>query len=325
MPHQKLAKIDDSSSTPVHELCLANPNDISRYSEWDIDFRQIEPGQMGSTKVILRSSPRVSLVEFHMNRGIHQRGCSPSNSVTFGLPVSAGLHSWQGAKIDNPGLVNFGMGSEFECVSGPEFVALTFNISTPFLASVSDQLGLPLPDDYRRTTMLPVRRRTPALHRLSEYGQALLHGQGVPFEDQQQEDLVAALINTALDAQKFDDRSAFSVRAKSVTRAVELMKDRIDDNVSICQLCVDSSTPWRTLTRGFQERFGIGPKAYFNRIRLGRVRSELLQGRGVCSVADAANRWGFWHMGQLAKDYKLMFGELPSETLNDSNSTYTNN
>ena len=317
MPHQKLAKIDDNSSTPAFELDLADPNDISRYSEWDIDFRQIESGQMGSTKVVLRSSPRVSLVEFHMNRGIHQMGCSPPDSVTFGLPVSAGLHSWQGAKIDTPGLVSFGTGSEFDCVSGPEFVALTFNISTPFLACVSDQLGLPLPDDYLRTTMLPVRRRTRALHRLSEYGQALLHGQGAPFEDQQQEDLVAALINTALDAQKFDDRSAFSVRAKSVTRVVELMMGRLDDNVSICQLCTDSSTSWRTLTRGFQERFGIGPKAYFNRIRLGRVRSDLLQGRGAGSIAGAANRWGFWHMGQFARDYKRMFGELPSETLND--------
>ena len=319
-----MAKTDDSSSTPVYELCLANPNDMSRYSEWDIDFRQIEPGQMES-KIFLRSSPRVSLVELHLSRGNHQLGCSPTDSVTFGLTSWETLHSWQGAKIGTPGLLSFGTRSEFEGVSRPGFVGLSINIPTPFLACVSDQLGLPLLDDYLRTTMLPVRRRTRALHWLSEYSHALLHGQGTPFEDQQQEDLVAALINTALDAQKFDDRSAFSVRAKSVTRAVELMNERIDDNVSICQLCVDSSTSWRTLTRGFQERFGIGPKAYFNRIRLGRVRSDLLQGRSAYSVADAANRWGFWHMGQLAKDYKRMFGELPSETLNDSNSTYTDN
>ena len=316
MPHQKMAKIDDSSSTPVHELCLANPNDMSRYSEWDIDFRQIEPGQMES-KIFLRSSPRVSLVELHLSRGNHQLGCSPTDSVTFGLPNWAALNTWQGAMIDTPGLLSFGTRSEFEAVSHPGFVGLSINIPTPFLACVSDQLGLPLVGDYRRTTMLSVRRRTPALRWLSEYSHALLHGQGVPFEDQQQEDLVAALINTALDAEKFDDRSAFSVRAKAVTRAVELMKGRIDDKVSICQLCVDSSTSWRTLSRGFQERFGIGPKAYFNRIRLGRVRSDLLQGRGAGSIAGAANKWGFWHMGQFARDYKRMFGELPSETLND--------
>ena len=148
MPHQKLAKIDDGSSAadpagaadaagaPAHEICLADPNDISRYSEWDVDFRQIEPGQM-ETKIIFRSSPRVSLVEFLLDRGIHQQGCSPTDSVTFGLPVSPALHSWRGAEIDAPGLANFGTGSEFECVTGPGFVGLSVSISPPFLACVS--------------------------------------------------------------------------------------------------------------------------------------------------------------------------------------------
>jgi len=28
-----------------------------------------------------------------------------------------------------------------------------------------------------------------------------------------------------------------------------------------------------------------------------------------------ANAWGFWHMGQFARDYRRLFGELPSDTL----------
>ena len=121
MLHQKMAIIADSNSAPVHELCLANPNDMSRYSEWDIDFRQIEPGQMES-KIFLRSSPRVSLVELHLSRGNHQLGCSPTDSVTFGLTSWKTLHSWQGAKIGTPGLLSFGTRSEFEGVSRPGFV-----------------------------------------------------------------------------------------------------------------------------------------------------------------------------------------------------------
>jgi hypothetical protein len=33
-------------------------------------------------------------------------------------------------------------------------------------------------------------------------------------------------------------------------------------------------------------------------------------------VSDVANSWGFWHMGQFAADYRAMFGELSSSTLN---------
>jgi len=32
-------------------------------------------------------------------------------------------------------------------------------------------------------------------------------------------------------------------------------------------------------------------------------------------IADLANEWGFWHMGQFAKDYQRQFGELPRDTL----------
>jgi AraC family ethanolamine operon transcriptional activator len=34
-------------------------------------------------------------------------------------------------------------------------------------------------------------------------------------------------------------------------------------------------------------------------------------------IADVANRWGFWHMGQFAADYRRQFGELPSETVGE--------
>ena len=242
-------------------------------------------------------------------------GCSPPDTFTFGVPVRPPLHSWRGAIIDTPGLVNFGTGSEYDSVTGHGFVALGISISLPVLALVSDQLGLPLPDDFERKTILPVRRRTQDLRLLSEYGQALVHGPGVPFGDKQQDDLVAGLISAACDAEEFDDRSAYTLRAKAVTRAVDLMQDRLDDGITIGQLCADSGVTWRSLTRGFQERFGIGPKQYFNRHRLGRVRSELLLESSTCSVVDAANAWGFWHMGQFARDYRRMFGELPSETL----------
>jgi len=72
----------------------------------------------------------------------------------------------------------------------------------------------------------------------------------------------------------------------------------------------------RTLLRLFQDRFHVSPKAYLNRLRLNGTHQELrradtMKGR----ISDIANRWGFWHMGQFAADYKCLFGELPSDTV----------
>ena len=36
------------------------------------------------------------------------------------------------------------------------------------------------------------------------------------------------------------------------------------------------------------------------------------------TVAEVAGRWGFWHMGQMAADYRKLFDELPSQTLRGS-------
>jgi AraC family ethanolamine operon transcriptional activator len=50
-------------------------------------------------------------------------------------------------------------------------------------------------------------------------------------------------------------------------------------------------------------------------MRVAGVRAELLTGPVSTAIADVANNWGFWHMGQFAHNYRKLFGELPSETL----------
>ncbi len=58
---------------------------------------------------------------------------------------------------------------------------------------------------------------------------------------------------------------------------------------------------------------------YIRIFRLNRVRYELGTAFPAAGkVSDIANRFGFWHMGQFAKDYKYFFGELPSATLKKS-------
>ena len=57
------------------------------------------------------------------------------------------------------------------------------------------------------------------------------------------------------------------------------------------------------------------PKAYLQAQRLHGVRRELRVADTETVIADVAGRWGFWHMGQFAADYRRTFDQLPSETL----------
>ncbi|MCD6187336.1 MAG: helix-turn-helix domain-containing protein [Desulfuromusa sp.] len=93
------------------------------------------------------------------------------------------------------------------------------------------------------------------------------------------------------------ERGKFSAELKDICRALQISE--------------------RTLQRVFQKRYGGSPRFHINALRLNRVYKELRSAStGEENVVIVANRWGFWHMGQFAADYRKMFGELPSATLN---------
>ncbi len=93
--------------------------------------------------------------------------------------------------------------------------------------------------------------------------------------------------------------------------------DHQTDPVTVRDLLGISGASWRTIDYAFRERFDITPKEYLKTVRLNGVHKELRGGVDPSStrICDIANGWGFWHMGQFAADYRKMFGELPSQTL----------
>lgn len=110
-----------------------------------------------------------------------------------------------------------------------------------------------------------------------------------------------------------------SARYQLMRQAEALLLDSLDRPWTVHELCTELHVSERTLRYGFQERFGMGPAAYLKAHRLNGARRQLKASIAKqVTVTDVAIQWGFWHMGQFAKDYKKMFGELPSETLGRS-------
>jgi transcriptional regulator GlxA family with amidase domain len=72
----------------------------------------------------------------------------------------------------------------------------------------------------------------------------------------------------------------------------------------------------RALHATFREELGVSPMAHLRRIRLDRVRTELLRcAEPDARISDIAMRWGFFHPSRFARQYRQRFGELPSDTL----------
>ncbi|MGV8917197.1 MAG: AraC family transcriptional regulator [Pseudomonas sp.] len=65
----------------------------------------------------------------------------------------------------------------------------------------------------------------------------------------------------------------------------------------------------------FRKYFALSPMAYLKKYRLTAVRQEILEDRSARNISVIAMGWGFTHLGRFASEYRKLFGETPSMTL----------
>lgn len=103
-------------------------------------------------------------------------------------------------------------------------------------------------------------------------------------------------------------------RAALVKTALEFLHSTLNRPVSSLEICQAVRANDRTLRLAFQERFDVGPVAYQRILRMHAVRKALKNGE-MQSVREAALIFGFTRLGSFAAEYRIHFGERPSETL----------
>ncbi len=106
-------------------------------------------------------------------------------------------------------------------------------------------------------------------------------------------------------------------KRRIVAKARAYMQQQPDVVLAVPDLCKAIGASRRALQYAFEEVLQVSPVTYLRLMRLNRVRADLQLGPN-CSVGDVAARWGFWHLSRFAADYKALFGELPSLTLQRS-------
>jgi AraC family ethanolamine operon transcriptional activator len=98
-------------------------------------------------------------------------------------------------------------------------------------------------------------------------------------------------------------------------RARDYIHDGLADGISIVALCRDVGVSRRSLEYVFRSVVGIGPGNYVRALQLNHVRRDLVTGAsGDTSIGVIAARRGIWHWSRFSRHYRLLFGELPSQT-----------
>lgn len=109
------------------------------------------------------------------------------------------------------------------------------------------------------------------------------------------------------------DHAAARRRLATVMAASELVSRPLNHTMTVDELCGELHLTRRTLQNHFQGVVGESPADFLKAVRLDACRRRLRD--GGATVQAVAAQWGFFHMGHFSRDYKRLFGELPSQTL----------
>ena len=100
-----------------------------------------------------------------------------------------------------------------------------------------------------------------------------------------------------------------------VRRAEEFIEANWQRPLTIKMISAASGVGTRNLIKAFRQARGYSPKTLVKRVRLMQARRKLTAPAEETSVTAVAFACGFDNPGHFASDYRLAFGELPSQTL----------
>ena len=113
-----------------------------------------------------------------------------------------------------------------------------------------------------------------------------------------------------------DDTTRCDARTRLVARAVTLLRDSINEPVTMAELSRKAGVSERTLRAAFHDVLGLSPKQYALAQRLRAAHDALcVADPGTTTVTDIATTYGFFELGRFAGRYRHAFGEVPSRTL----------
>jgi AraC family transcriptional regulator, ethanolamine operon transcriptional activator len=105
-------------------------------------------------------------------------------------------------------------------------------------------------------------------------------------------------------------------RRQIIRMSMDFVDQHGGEYVAVEQLAAAAGVSQRTLRDAFRGYFGAAPVQYLNRRTLHLVRKALkASDPSMATVTEIATQFGVWELGRFARDYRSLFGELPSKTL----------
>lgn len=290
--------------------------------DWDVDFKQMGCEE-GTSSIFQAQVGSMLFSNAQFSCRVDQQGLTPQGMRTFAifnkLPHQLNFY---GHLVEKDCLLLFPSHGEIQSFSQPGFDVLTFSFPEAMLEDsfsaneagvcnknlTSEESLFPLlPFQAERFRMLIHNAASLVLEQASSVHESVIASV--------QEEILSLLLEV-LSGPRPCPAILGPVRHRKMMDVLEYIETNAHRPILVSELSEIGRTSVRTIQSLFQGQLGISPKAFINARRLSGAHRDLWRAEadGI-QVTDIANRWGFWHMGQFASDYRKQFGELPSHTL----------
>lgn len=292
-------------------------NDFDQYAHFikqaDIEHVQLGPGSFNGALLQLVYGP-VILSCHSMNQTILQRGQGIEGYTTFLIPGNMQQDfTWRKNRLKGNVIGILKSGMEHDCITIPNFYGFPVSIENDYLLNLSENLG------YTNFMKLLSGIESVEIHRetamklhaiiLKNCSDKRMNEEEILIEIPKR--IIKAISETEVNYKLLKGTS----RRKIFKRGQEFIHANIDTTISIMEIGNKLGVSERNLRYAFKDQSGLSPKQYLERYKLNQVRKILKSGASD-RIVDVIHRFGYWHAGQFAADYKKLFGELPSQTKN---------
>lgn len=309
---------------PVNPLrapnwCVSEATDADEHAhnlrDWQQQYDQISAGQFYGRIDELAFS-QLQVFREHTSQALHQQCNVWPDSVWLGFSVSDGECRINGQLTAASELMCRPGDCQFELVTPENYDIYGIVVSHEALLRTAAIQGIEL--DARMWSQPRRQWESQKLNALRYVLQRMLAPMHTGVAGALQQDFLLSAVLDVLQQQqpKGADTAAFSRRKAVVERVQDFVSAHGHEAITITDLCELAHVSRRTLQYSFESVLGMNPLRYLRLSRLNNVRRALLAGlEEGQTIASIAGEWGFWHAGQFAHDYKLLFGENPSDTL----------
>ena len=321
---KKLTKEDDEIKNFYMHQCFDDFDDMAKaLHHWNIEIRQLEPSEINDTVAQIKAG------DFYLSHAqftgkTHQVGeIPPGRTFAFHWGEESSL-LWRKKNVPLNALMLFPPSAKLDVISKGK-LSHPHTISFPqelLLSRVpnSERARIEKLLDTKDILLVDMAKITSLKALYDKYFEGVHNDNTLVdspvYQECLQEEFISAILDILSSETKDDNinpKEALVVKWEQLETYIEAHKD---DPIKVSKLSQAVGINERSLYRLFNERYGVTPKSYLNKLRLNGVHHDLKHVNiNEAKVNKIANRWGYWHMGQFAADYRELFNELPSETL----------